>query len=871
MVVRALLDTIGYKDKTSAKRDAGKITRRIAEKEVSISIEELAKAVGENGQTFCPAVFNGGRRQKNFREMQIFSLDFDDGASYDDIKQKFIDYGIPICFSYYTLSSTEAHPKFRIILCHVVPITDYDVAHLMLDMFKILFPEADRSCFEPARMFFGGKRIIEVDADAIFSFDHLNDIFHIALRLKDKRNYMQNLRGIARRNHIGINGSALDIRIHKGDTDFKDFVGNNIKYLIQIPGKSLKILIFKPDEQQTPLVSLRCMQTAKRLEKVNEDRVKSICMLYKDFAEGKNLSHDAKFLIATNVQFFKGYIKRFLDYIKLTAQNESDIYRWKYELQKIYSEYKYNPKNCNSHDCPYYEHCYPDFNIYLTVKGRHRITYIGEDEYVPLELAYKKTEEAIKEAIVSQDKCIHLVRAQTGIGKTTIYSSIVRDRDERKRYIIALPTVKLKNEVAKLIGDKGYEVVSLKELLLPEDIQMEVERLYAKGSYKEGKDIIRKFSESLEDDLEVKKRCLVYLSYREVLKEHDKSLIMTHAQFLNLSTDDVSGYTIIIDEDILLSILKNIKTISLADIHTAIGHGIITGRKAEELESVLQMETGKYRKSGFQDRYSYVTEEQVNEAEIDGDINDLLRAGSYYMDKDKLWYFVPRTLPEQKIIIMSATLDSEVYSRYFPDRSIKIHDIPQARYKGRVIQYSFYPLSRKNLRDLDKAGWDIEQLYGKVMEITERDISYGISFKENDSFLSSKLEMPSRHFGNSAGTDIYKGKNGVVIGTPHLNEESYKLIGCYLGVDMDRPDCQIKRRKVRYNDFEFYLMSYGNPLLRQIQLYMISSELEQSIGRTRLLRNDAKVFVFSNFPCQQAILHQEDYLKKINDKLVQVA
>ena len=178
----------------------------------------------------------------------------------------------------------------------------------------------------------------------------------------------------------------------------------------------------------------------------------------------------------------------------------------------------------------------------------------------------------------------------------------------------------------------------------------------------------------------------------------------------------------------------------------------------------------------------------------------------------------------------------------------------------------FYPLSRKNLRDLEEDGWDMEQLYGKVMEITEHDISYGISFKEHDSFLSNKLEMPPRHFGNSAGTDIYKGKNGVIIGTPHLNEESYKLIACYLGVDMDRADCQIKRRKVRYNGFEFSLMSYEEPILRRIQLYMISSELEQSIGRSRLLRNDAKVFVFSNFPCQQAIIHQEDYLKKANDE-----
>ena len=409
MVIRALLDSIGYKDKISAKRDAGKITRRISEEEITICIEDLAKAVGENGKTFCPAVFNGGRKQENFRETQLFCLDFDNGVSYLNIKQKFTDYGLPISFSYSTLSSTEGHPKFRIILCHEVPITDYDVAHLMLDMFKVMFPEADRSCFEPARMFFGGKGIIEIDNDAFFSFYHLNDLFHIALRQKDKRNYMQNLRGIAKRSHIGIKGSALNICTYKDGTDFKDFLESNIKYIIEYSSKSLKTVVFNHTEQShLPIVPDRCMRHDGASEKLNESKLVSICHLYRDLTEGKELSHKEKFLLATNIRFFHGYIKKFLDYIRLTAQSEYEVERWKYELKKISIEYEYHPKNCNSHDCPYFEACCPDFNIYMTIKGRRRISYIGEDDYVPLELAYKKTKEAIEEAISVLDKKSHI-------------------------------------------------------------------------------------------------------------------------------------------------------------------------------------------------------------------------------------------------------------------------------------------------------------------------------------------------------------------------------------------------------------------------------------------------------------------------------
>jgi hypothetical protein len=55
-------------------------------------------------------------------------------------------------------------------------------------------------------------------------------------------------------------------------------------------------------------------------------------------------------------------------------------------------------------------------------------------------------------------------------------------------------------------------------------------------------------------------------------------------------------------------------------------------------------------------------------------------------------------------------------------------------------------------------------------------------------------------------------------------------------------------------------MTYKNEQLRELQLYFISKELEQCIGRARLLRNDCTVLVFSNFPVEQSELIQDDYL-----------
>lgn len=57
------------------------------------------------------------------------------------------------------------------------------------------------------------------------------------------------------------------------------------------------------------------------------------------------------------------------------------------------------------------------------------------------------------------------------------------------------------------------------------------------------------------------------------------------------------------------------------------------------------------------------------------------------------------------------------------------------------------------------------------------------------------------------------------------------------------------------------MMAYKNISLQRIQFYLISSELEQAVGRSRLLRTDSSVYLFSNFPCNQATFCLDNYLK----------
>lgn len=77
------------------------------------------------------------------------------------------------------------------------------------------------------------------------------------------------------------------------------------------------------------------------------------------------------------------------------------------------------------------------------------------------------------------------------------------------------------------------------------------------------------------------------------------------------------------------------------------------------------------------------------------------------------------------------------------------------------------------------------------------------------------------------------------------------------------PDSTLKPNTVvTHNGFRFRFMIYSDEFLRAIQFYMIESELEQAVGRVRLLRCDCTVNLFSDFPLRQAELMDAQYDKE---------
>jgi hypothetical protein len=108
-------------------------------------------------------------------------------------------------------------------------------------------------------------------------------------------------------------------------------------------------------------------------------------------------------------------------------------------------------------------------------------------------------------------------------------------------------------------------------------------------------------------------------------------------------------------------------------------------------------------------------------------------------------------------------------------------------------------------------------------------------------------------FGNLAGIDYLKGQNINVVGTPHYPEFVYKLLPHALGLNFDH-DAKMKYIPIVRNGYQFHFMTFEDEILREFHLWFIESELEQAVGRARLLRCDCIVNLFSNYPLEQAVM-----------------
>ncbi len=849
-----------------------RIDALIAQSSLTITdsnFKEFVELVGKKGYLFCPATFNDRiKSTTTFEQSQVLAVYFDitdSKISYDEIYDRAKRYELPILFAYDSYSQMFSGPgnvkytRFCFVFLLNVSFDELREAEFVQKALMMIFPEADKSC-SVLKTYQGGNKVLYFDHTMpVLDAEWL--LMKMCLYLRDRygtNNYKRKINEFSRETEVTLNDKKLpDISIVDTWNDLEKNNENIMPKCIMYKSSGvifsyLKYKInFKNENNSIYQMSSGHKESTTRSSYRSKDieALISTCRLYQEFVSGERiLPQNELFGLATNLAQAESGAKKFKSVIRARSYYYQDAKYNDWDYQFFYLK-GHNKRPCNTF-CPYQDTCHHGRDILSTLKPMvHQIERIADyNEFlVGLDEAHEDFSRKFSEAVRSKEKIWHIIKCQTALGKTEAILSFLRDYPGN--VLIAVPTNKLKREEQERAKELGLDIVaspSLHELedSLPEDVWDDIETLYNMG-----KSPMSRINKAIEENDE---RCIRVLEkYKKEMKLFSASgnAITTHRR---LTCMDVSKYDlVIVDEDIIYStIIPSRESISISDLKRLRKKLLPGDSLAIKIKEILKQKK----------RLDFFTLEAIDYektyAEIKMDINiPALCSARYFcyrkasdreddLEDDCVTFAQPIKFSEEaKYIMLSATADKDICEYCFGTGRVKFYDCKEAAITGTLKQYGDKPMGRASIRK-DSA------VIGRIKKWS--GFKNTISFKEFHKYYTGDF-----HFGNCAGCDILKGKDIDVIGTPHQPEWIYKLFAYSLGYDIDN---RLKPNTLAtHNGFRFRFMTYTNEKLRNIQFYMIESELEQAVGRARLLRCDCVVNLFSNFPLKQAVMEESQY------------
>lgn len=181
--IKLLIDNKPYTSKPDSKETAC-IKNRLAKPEAQkeYAINDIVVCIGK-GYTVTPAVLENGTKNENWVQQQLFCLDIDNEAEGEILTPEeaitlLNDKGIKVLAYYYTFNSSEDKPKFRLLLLLKEATCNQGEAKLIIKTLIDLLPQADKSCKDLSRLFYGtNKEVKVVDPEARIT---LEDIIKVA-------------------------------------------------------------------------------------------------------------------------------------------------------------------------------------------------------------------------------------------------------------------------------------------------------------------------------------------------------------------------------------------------------------------------------------------------------------------------------------------------------------------------------------------------------------------------------------------------------------------------------------------------------------------------------------------------------------------
>ena len=756
------------------------------------------------GYTWFPGTLNGSICNANWKSQSLFPLDFDKGLiSVEDAIKRLNERELFPQIWYTTLSSREELHKFRILLIVDQPVEVLIHRDIIVDGLLALFPEADTSCRNAGRFYFGGKDSYILNQQPIPT-QMLLDILCIEIISKDK--------GRSRY----IPDTLFDSSNQSGQKSTSLYYNNRNS---QISPDSTNISTTSPKGGALEVINWKLAQ----------QRVK----ILDSFLKGEWLHHKQLFGLATNLIYIKGGRKLFKQTMeKFNKKGMTHYTQNNFNIHTYLNKVSYHPQLIYS-----FSTHKDDEDLYDLISAtKNQRGFIEQTEPI-VKMSLGEAEATFKSSFddvindSTNDK-INLFILPTAIGKTEYITSTTAT--------IAAPTNKLKDEIAQRM--------KVEYVTTPETVVFENEQLNRKLQYYYSIGLPHKATGVLYDVINEKnvlsyssvdiEKASSYLAQLEKSHHSTQTVLTTHVRALH---SNFTHDTIIFDEDPLKSLI-DVKELKITDLIKLDYNTKILTNELDDLIKHLESSTPGEIKSTPQLNIDIdALMEKVTLSNIETNLFDFFNSSFYKRDswnRDLIYYVVKRQLPKnKKIIILSATIPIYIYQKLYGDR-LNIVDIRDVQQQGKIIQYTNKSCSRKSLsRYIDSVSKEV----GDKPVITYK--TFGNQFQN---------PVKEMYFGNCSGYDSMKGKDLVVVGTPHRNNIEYLLTAKILGIEFKTTEMGMSFKKIEYNGFKFMFNCYDNAELRSIQLALIESDLIQAIGRARTLRTDATVEVYSNFPLRMS-------------------
>lgn len=849
--IKVCLDWEGFKQKPK-KEDIMDISSRIAKQKAEVTIEELMKCITlPNAQSFTPAYFQTEKRlNDNWGGQQLFALDIDRGLRIDEAIKLSEDINVKPIFIYSSFSHLENQHKFRMVFLLNEEIQDTRVRKIIQKSLTTLFPAADPNANDEARFFFGGKKI-EFCSNSVLTVPQLLDA--VVRKLKKGTNSSREIKKFCEVTNLSLykgypyykvindsvapeGNSSIYVSLNKNRTNPINYYRTRAEI-----SHSDYYLVFEKDSKFNSEYSsdLFKEENVKLIRYFPFEALEDRCKLYREAVSGKCwLYHHEMFGLMTNLLNIEGGKSKVVEIINSRSEYLQKKEEWSLMLNQI-KKMNYLPSRCDSF-CPFANECTHSKNMIEQGKlPRGSVQILNQSHFQEVDEVYKNLEDLFGELLRNNEKGVYVIKAPTGIGKT----ELIINSAKNYTFSVAFPTHKLKDEVSLRLKEQNVQHFKVPELpTLEAHFREKVEHLYNIGAYKAVNKYLRKLS-SVNDEVRM------FLEDLEKIKKTKGEILLTTHQRAIYTNDD-SNSTIIFDEDPIPSLFP-ISHMRLSDLVYAFTK-LQENQDNKDVIMALQKMIIDAPSDVVHERSSFllpsVKEMEhtvIEDSNIHSDILGFLNC-DYFIKKrvnDKEWvYFINRNqLPEnRKIIILSATANEQISKLVFGN-SVQFYDLGEVKPKGGILQVTSKSFSRytikENEKDLKKLAENLMQRYNPCSEI--------ISYKD---FFQIEREE-NLYFGNTEGIDSMKGKNITVIGTPHINPIAYLLIGVCLGFRMGLEESRMEYRQVERNGLRFYFTTYnGESLLREIQFYLIESQLIQAIGRARVNRYPVKVLILSNLP-----------------------